>query len=93
LLKCKICYKCHLLFFFEERDKIYNHCIKKGIEVKIHYPIPIYLQKALSFMNHKKGDFPITDSHCDKIITFPCDQHLSKTELDYVVSTVKGFYT
>ena len=44
-------------------------------------------------MNHKKGDFPITDSHCDKIITFPCDQHLSKTELDYVVSTVKGFYT
>ena len=81
------------VIFAEERDKLYNYCIDKSIEAKIHYPIPIYLQKALSFMNHKKGDFPVTDNHCDKIITFPCDQHLNIAELDYVISSVKGFYS
>ena len=41
---------------------------------------------------YQLGDFPITDSHCKKIITFPCDQHLSKEQLDYIINTVKDFY-
>ena len=27
-----------------------------------------------------------------KIITFPCDQHLSNKEMKYVINTVKKFY-
>ena len=53
----------------------------------------MYLQKALNFMNHREGDFPITDKHSTKIITFPCDQHLSINELDYIISTIKDFYS
>ena len=48
--------------------------------------------RALSFLNHKEGDFPISDKHTKSIITFPCDQHLSRKEIDYVISTVKEFY-
>jgi dTDP-4-amino-4,6-dideoxygalactose transaminase len=50
------------------------------------------LQPALNFLKYKKGDFPVTDSHAKKIISFPCDQHLSKKQLEYVISTVKNFY-
>ena len=80
------------MFFAEKRDELLKHCLKKGIEAKVHYPIPIYRQEALNFLNHKKGDFPVTDSHTKKIITFPCDQHLSRREIDYVIDTVKSFY-
>ena len=66
--------------------------LKKGIEAKIHYPIPIYLQKGLNFLNHKKGDFPVTDWQAENIISFPCDQHLSKREMNYVIKTVTDFY-
>ena len=69
-----------------------KYCIKKGIEAKIHYPIPIYKQKALAYLKNKKKDFPVTNEHLKKIITFPCDQHKSKKELDYIISTVKNFY-
>ena len=87
----KIVYHLYIIFA-EKRDELLKHCLKKGIEAKVHYPIPIYRQEALNFLNHKKGDFPVTDSHTKKIITFPCDQHLSRREIDYVIDTVKSFY-
>ena len=52
----------------------------------------MYLQESLKNLKHKKGDFPVTDEHTKKIITFPCDQHLSLNEMKYVVKTVRNFY-
>ena len=80
------------IVFAKNRDELYRYCLKKGIEAKIHYPKPIYRQEAYSYLKHKKGDFKITDEHCKKIISFPCDQHLSKREISYIVNTVKNFY-
>lgn len=91
LKKFKIVYHLYIVFA-ENRDKLLRYCIKKGVEAKVHYPIPIYRQKAMNFLNHKKGDFPITDWHAKNIISFPCDQHLTKKEIDYVIKTVREFY-
>ena len=81
------------IVFAKNRDKLLSYCLKKGIEAKIHYPIPIYRQKATKFLKYKKGDFPITDYHAKNIISFPCDQHLSKKEMDYIIKTVEEFYS
>ena len=88
----KIVYHLYIVFA-EDRDNLLNYCIKKGIEAKVHYPIPIYRQPALIHLGHKQGDFPISDDHTKKIISFPCDQHLSKEEMDYVISTVTEFFS
>ena len=87
----KIVYHLYIVFA-EERDALLQHCIDNGIEAKVHYPIPIYRQPALEYLGHKAGDFPVSDAHTKSIITFPCDQHLSQEELNYVVDTVKAFY-
>lgn len=87
----KIVYHLYIIFA-ERRDELLKFCLKKGIEAKVHYPIPIYRQKALKFLKLKKGNFPVTDAHTKKIITFPCDQHLSREQLNYIISTVKDFY-
>tara|TARA_Y100001970_G_C14259157_1_gene878211 strand:+ start:12535 stop:13632 length:1098 start_codon:yes stop_codon:yes gene_type:complete len=87
----KIVYHLYIVFA-ENRDALLEHCLNKGIEAKVHYPIPMYLQKAVRHLNYSTGDFPVTDAHAKKIITFPCDQHLSKDELDYIVESVKEFY-
>ena len=52
----------------------------------------MYLQESLKHLNHKKGDFPVTDIHTKKIITFPCDQHLKKSQINYIIKTVEDFY-
>ena len=52
----------------------------------------MYIQESLKFLKHKKGDFPITDGHTKKIITFPCDQHIEITEMNHIIKTVNNFY-
>ena len=88
----KIVYHLYIVFA-KDRDNLLKYCHKKGIEAKIHYPIPIYRQRALEFLKHKKGDFPVTDFHAQNMITFPCDQHISLNQMRYVISTVKKFYS
>ena len=87
----KIVYHLYIVFA-KKRDQLLKFLIKKGIEAKIHYPIPMYRQEAVKFLKHKKGDFPISEEHAKKIISFPCDQHLSKKEMDYIIKMVKEFY-
>ena len=76
----------------EKRDQLLKYCQKKGIEAKVHYPLPMYIQESLKFLKHKKGDFPVTDDHTKRIITFPCDQHIKKNEMNYIIKTVNNFY-
>ena len=87
----KIVYHLYIVFA-ENRDELFQYSIAKGIEAKIHYPVPIYRQPALSHLGFKKGDFPVTDAHADRIITLPCDQYLEREQMDYIIETVQGFY-
>ena len=81
------------IVFAKKRDQLLKFCHSKGIEAKVHYPKPMYLQESLKDLKHKKGDFPVTDIHTKKIITFPCDQHLKKKHLDYIIKVVNNFYS
>ena len=80
------------IVFTEDRDGLLHYCIDKGIEAKVHYPVPIYRQPALRSLGYKKGDYPVTDAHAKKIITFPCDQHLERSQLNYIIETVTDYY-
>tara|TARA_B110000008_G_scaffold109800_1_gene112823 strand:- start:2257 stop:3354 length:1098 start_codon:yes stop_codon:yes gene_type:complete len=80
------------IVFAKDRDNLLRYCLDKGISAKIHYPIPIYKQTALNYLGYKDGDFPITDEHVEKIITFPCDQHLEQDQLDYIINTVASYF-
>ena len=83
----------HLYMVFAEHlDALLKHCIANGIEAKVHYPVPIYRQPALKYLGYKPGDFPVTDRHAESVISFPCDQHLSREEMDFVIQTVSQFY-
>jgi len=81
------------MVFAERRDALLEHCQRAGIEAKIHYPVPIYRQPALEFRGHEVGDFPVTDRHARDVISFPCDQHLTDQEIDFVIATVAEFYS
>ena len=77
--------------FAKNRNELLKHCTSRGIEAKIHYPVPIYRQRALANISGSSC-FPVTDSLADKSISFPCDQHLTTIQLDEIVATVYDFY-
>jgi dTDP-4-amino-4,6-dideoxygalactose transaminase len=78
--------------FAERRDELVAYCKAKGVEVKVHYPVPLYLQEGLRPFGYKKGDFPVTDRHADTMISFPAHEHLVEEQLAYIVQTVEEFY-
>jgi dTDP-3-amino-2,3,6-trideoxy-4-keto-D-glucose/dTDP-3-amino-3,4,6-trideoxy-alpha-D-glucose/dTDP-2,6-dideoxy-D-kanosamine transaminase len=80
------------MIFAERRDALYAHLRERGIGAKIHYPIPIYRQRALAHLGLHEGDFPVTDRHAREIVSFPVDQHLSRAEQNAVIAAVRAFY-
>lgn len=76
----------------KNRDALNQYCQKQGIETKVHYPIPLPYQQCSAYLGYKQGDFPKTERDCENIITFPCHQHLTDQEVDFIISTVKHFY-
>lgn len=80
------------MVFAKDRDALHQHCMENGVESKIHYPIPLYLQEGLQHLGYAPGAFPVTDRHAGSVISFPVDQHISRAEQDIVIRTVKEFY-
>src|SRR5439155_8403642 len=76
-----------------DRDRLISYLHEKGIEAKIHYPIPVHLQPAAVHLGYKRGDFPISErDSSNSIITLPAHQHLTSEELEYAIHSVRSFY-
>ena len=76
----------------KKRDKLKNYLVKKGIEVKIHYPIPLHLQKASKNLNYKKGQLPVSEYQAKHLITLPVHQYLTVKQLKYMIKVINDFY-
>ncbi len=76
----------------KNRDKLKSYLISKGVDAKIHYPIPMHLQPAARKLKYKKGDFPISESTCKNIISLPVHEFITKRQLDYTINCIKSFY-
>jgi len=76
----------------KERDRLLKYLLEQGIRAKVHYPIPLHLQKAANYLGYKKGDIPHCEADCDSIITLPVHQHLTEEQLNYVIESVQKFY-
>jgi dTDP-4-amino-4,6-dideoxygalactose transaminase len=74
------------------RDALLAHLLEKGVRAKVHYPIPLHLQKAAAGLGYKKGDFPVCEADCESILTLPVHQHLTSDEIDYAIGEVRRFY-
>ena len=76
----------------ENRDELKNFLIHHGIDAKVHYPIPMHLQPAAKYLGYKKGDFPICERMANNTLSLPVHEFLKKTDLDYVIITIRKFY-
>ncbi len=74
------------------RDELLAYLHSKGVEAKVHYPIPLHLQEAARFLGYGEGDFPVCEDDSRTIITLPAHQHLTSDEIDFVIEQVRSFY-
>jgi dTDP-4-amino-4,6-dideoxygalactose transaminase len=76
----------------DRRDALKSHLADKGIGTAIHYPKPIHLQPAAASLNHKQGDFPVTERQAGRILTLPIHQGLTEGEISTVARAINAFY-
>jgi len=74
------------------RDELLAHLKKNGIGCEVYYPIPMHLQECLSYIGHKKGDFPESESASDKVLALPIYPELSDEMQGYVVERILSFF-
>ena len=75
------------------RDELLRYLAGHGIECKVHYPIPIHLQKCAESLGYKAGDFPVVEQQAAEVLSIPLHQHLDTVHMQYVVDCIREFYT
>lgn len=82
----------YFVIFVKDREKLKAFCEKNGVEVKVHYPTPLYRQKALQDIGYKDVQFKNADVQSERGLSLPVDQHLIEEDIKYVTSVIKEFY-
>ncbi len=76
----------------EKRDFLINYLKERGITTGIHYPVPCHMQEAFKELGYKKGDFPITESYSEKVLSLPMYPEITEDKIEYVSDAIREFY-
>lgn len=77
---------------FARRDQLLRFLIDRGVEAKVHYPVPLHLQQAAAGLGYRKGDFPVSERQAGEIMTIPAHQYITTEQIDYIVDQIATFY-
>jgi dTDP-4-amino-4,6-dideoxygalactose transaminase len=72
----------------DARDYLQQKLSGKGVQTGIHYPIPVHLQPAYSFLSHKRGDFPEAERQSGRVLSLPMFPELTDEELAQVAEAI-----
>lgn len=75
----------------ENREKFQNYLSENGIITQAHYPIPPHLSEAYGYLGYKVGDYPITESYADTVVSLPLYEGMTDEEIDYVIEIINRY--
>jgi dTDP-4-amino-4,6-dideoxygalactose transaminase len=70
-----------------DRDKLQQHLLKKGVQTLIHYPTPVHKQKAYAV----DMTLPITEQICRKILSLPIHPWLLEDEIRVICESINEY--
>jgi dTDP-4-amino-4,6-dideoxygalactose transaminase len=73
----------------QNRDAVIAALGEKGIGTNIHYPVPIHLQDAYSFLGLKAGTCPVAEKCASEFVSLPMFPELSAEQIEYVCSELR----
>lgn len=76
----------------ENREKFMNYLGENGVSTGIHYPIPLHLQNAFSYLGHKLGDFPNSERICFNEVSLPIYPYMNLEDVNYVCEIIEKYF-
>jgi dTDP-4-amino-4,6-dideoxygalactose transaminase len=74
------------------RDELKAYLAERGIPSEIYYPIPLHLQRALSYLGYKPGDLPESEAASREVLALPVFPELTNEQQELVVEAIAHFY-
>jgi dTDP-4-amino-4,6-dideoxygalactose transaminase len=75
--------------FHPRRNDLQKYLGWQGIHTNIHYPIPLHLQPAFSYLGYQPGDMPNAERQCNEVLSLPF--YAGFDDVDYVSEKVLEF--
>lgn len=72
------------------RDEVMGSLKQAGVDTRVHYPIPIHLQRAAAGLGYRRGAFPNAERFAETMISLPIYPELSDREVVYVAETTRA---
>lgn len=75
-----------------KRDLLRKFLMEEGIGTDIYYPLPLHLQQCYSFLNHRPGDFPVSEKAAQEVLALPIFPELTEEQQFWVFDRIRAFY-
>jgi dTDP-4-amino-4,6-dideoxygalactose transaminase len=75
----------------KKREDLMARLAERHIYCGIHYPLPVHLQDAYSFMGLRKGSFPVAEKCAEEFISLPMYPELTLEQVEHVAEEVNQF--
>ncbi len=72
------------------RDDMRARLAERGIGTAVHYPFPIHLQRAYESRLGHKGQFPVAERCCERVLSLPLYPGLGREDVQYVAEGVRS---
>lgn len=74
------------------RDRLKEYLTQQGVNVGLHYPIPLHLQECFKSLGYQKGDFPNSERIAEAGLSLPMFPEMTDEQINYVIGKVKEFF-
>jgi dTDP-4-amino-4,6-dideoxygalactose transaminase len=75
----------------EKREELQRFLKSEGVASGVHYPVPLHLQPAYTYLGLGPGSYPVTESLSNRIVSLPMFAEMTDAEVEYVTSKVLQF--
>ncbi|MFC1577268.1 DegT/DnrJ/EryC1/StrS family aminotransferase [Candidatus Omnitrophota bacterium] len=74
----------------KKRDRLKDHLKKRHVQTLVHYPVPVYLQKAYAELK-ASGRCPVTEMVSREVLSLPLYPEMTAAEAGRVLDAVNKF--
>lgn len=75
----------------DDRDALVSYLVANGIEAKVHYPVPLHLQRPGRDMGYGPGDMLVAEAQADRLVTLPAHEYLTDEQVECSFEAVADF--
>jgi UDP-2-acetamido-2-deoxy-ribo-hexuluronate aminotransferase len=68
----------------EDRESVQQSLKDVGIPTAVHYPIPLHLQPAYTYLGSSRGDFQVAEALSERVMSLPMGPDLAEVQQDEI---------